>query len=90
MKSLGENPTQQELYEMIKEVDTDGNGSIDFEEFLSLMARKIQDTDTEEELLGAFKLCDRDGSGAISPEELKLAMESLGETFDDDEIAEIM
>ena len=27
--------------------DADGNGKIDFPEFLSLMARKMKDTDTE-------------------------------------------
>ena len=35
---------------MINEVDSDGNGTIDFPEFLSMMARKIRDTDTEEEI----------------------------------------
>jgi len=47
---------------MINEVDADGNGTIDFPEFLSLMARKIKDTDTEEELREAFKVFDRDGN----------------------------
>ena len=37
-------------------VDADGNGTIDFPEFLSLMARKMKDTDTEEELVEAFKV----------------------------------
>ena len=32
------------------------NGTIDFPEFLSLMARKMKDTDTEEELIEAFKV----------------------------------
>ena len=31
-------------------MDADGNGTIDFPEFSSLMARKMKDTDTEEEL----------------------------------------
>jgi len=31
---------------MIDEVDADGSGSIDFPEFLSLMARKMKDSDT--------------------------------------------
>ena len=49
MRSSGKNPTEAELQDMINEVDADGNGTIDFPEFLSVMARKMKDTDTEEE-----------------------------------------
>ena len=38
------------------QVDADGNGTIDFPEFLTLMARKMKDTDSEEETLEAFKV----------------------------------
>ena len=34
-----------------------GNGLIDFEEFLEMMAKKMKDTDSEEEMLEAFKGC---------------------------------
>ncbi|CAK0865392.1 unnamed protein product [Prorocentrum cordatum] len=71
MRSLGQNPTEAELQDMINEVDADGNGTIDFPEFLSLMARKMKDTDTEEELIEAFKVFDRDGNGFISAAELR-------------------
>ena len=71
MRSLGQNPTEAELQDMINEVDVDGNGTIDFPEFLSLMARKMKDTDTEEELIEAFKVFDRDGNGLISAAELR-------------------
>ena len=49
MRALGQNATEAEFQYMINEVDADGNGTIDFSEFLSLMARKMKDTDTEEE-----------------------------------------
>lgn len=42
MRSLGQNPTEAELQDMINEVDADGNGTIDFGEFLNLMARKMK------------------------------------------------
>merc|ERR1712005_61399 len=71
MRSLGQNPTEAELQDMINEVDADGNGTIDFPEFLTMMARKMKDTDSEEELREAFKVFDKDGNGFISAAELR-------------------
>ena len=51
MRSLGQNPTEAELQDMINEVDADGNGTIDFPEFLSLMARKMKDSNSHRENL---------------------------------------
>ncbi len=34
MQSLGINPTEEELLNMIKDVDLDNTGTIDFDEFL--------------------------------------------------------
>ena len=62
MKILGQIPSEVELQDMINEVDIDGNGTIDFKEFLGLMARKMRDNDSEEELIEAFKVYDRDGN----------------------------
>merc|ERR1711991_317956 len=65
MRSLGQNPTEAELTDMVNEVDSDQNGTIEFPEFLSLMARKMQDSDTEEKIREA----DVDGDGQINYEE---------------------
>lgn len=42
IQSLHEHPTKEEIQEMINEVDPDGDGSIDFEDFLNIMARKLK------------------------------------------------
>ena len=80
MRSLGQNPTEAELQDMINEVDADGNGTIDFPEFLTMMARKMRDTDSEEEIKEAFKVFDKDGNGFISAAELRHVMTNLGES----------
>jgi len=60
LKQLGQNISKAEIAEMIKEVDEDGSGEIDFDEFLQLMGMKVNST--EQELMEAFKVLDRDGN----------------------------
>ncbi|KAG0497010.1 hypothetical protein HPP92_001701 [Vanilla planifolia] len=90
MRSLGQNPTEAELQDMINEVDADGNGTIDFPEFLTLMSRKMKDTDSEEELKEAFRVFDKDQNGFISAAELRHVMTNLGEKLTDEEVDEMI
>ena len=43
---------------MVNEVDKDGTGSIDFPEFLAMMAMKINEQNAEDEIREAFKVFD--------------------------------
>ncbi|XP_074840317.1 calmodulin, striated muscle [Carettochelys insculpta] len=90
MRSLGQNPTESELRDMIGELDTDGSGTVDFPEFLSMMARKMRDTDSEEEIREAFRVFDRDKNGYISTAELRHVMTNLGEKLTDEEVDEMI
>ncbi|KAJ4476261.1 calmodulin [Lentinula lateritia] len=90
MRSLGQNPTEAELQEMVNEVDVNGDGTIDFPEFLSMMARKMKDIDSEEEIKEAFRVFDKDGNGFISAAELRHVMTNLGEKLTEEEVDEMM
>mmetsp|Transcript_56145 Transcript_56145/g.111449 ORF Transcript_56145/g.111449 Transcript_56145/m.111449 type:complete len:986 (-) Transcript_56145:258-3215(-) len=90
MRSLGENPTQKELNEMIAEVDANGDHTIDFKEFVPLMARKMDETNQEEELKAAFRCFDADGGGTISDAELRHILTSTGDELTNDEVTEVM
>ncbi|XP_039527251.1 troponin C type 1a (slow) isoform X1 [Pimephales promelas] len=93
MRMLGQNPTPEELQEMIDEVDEDGSGTVDFEEFLVMMVRCMKDDSkgkSEEELAELFRMFDKNTDGYIDLDELKLMLEGTGETITEDDIEELM
>ena len=60
LRSLGQNPSEEELQGIINEVDSTGklDNTLDYSEFLTLMARRSKDTESREELRDAFKAGD--------------------------------
>lgn len=86
MKSLNQEPTEMELREMISEVDLDGNGEIDFDEFVILMNNRSMDSDTEEEIILAFRVFDIEGNGFIKSIELKYILSSMTDRLSDEDI----
>ena len=86
MKSLGQKPTKERLAAMVNEIDADGDGEIDFAEFLTMMLRQMNDGDPEKELRDVFAVFDKDQSGTISAGELKSVMRIVGEKLTEQEI----
>lgn len=78
------------ICDLISNNTNTGNGTIDFPEFLTMMARKMKDTDSEEEIREAFRVFDKDGNGFISAAELRHVMTNLGEKLTDEEVDEMI
>lgn len=90
MRSVGHNPTETEIKSMIQGVDVDASGTVDFAEFLTLMAKRTREVDTKDEIREAFRVFDRDGDGYISVAELRHVMTNLGEKLTDEEVNEMI
>lgn len=81
MKSLGQAPTEAEVADMIHDVDANGDGEIDFNEFVTMMSKKLNEASgadhEDDEMRAAFRVFDKDGDGFIDASELKLVMQQV-------------
>ena len=54
LRKMGQDPTEDELRQMIHDVDSDGNGHIDFEEFKTMMGKRMKEAEDSEEDMKTF------------------------------------
>ena len=80
----------QTIYQMIADLEADGSGQIDFEEFLQLMTARVSDKDTRENIRKIFNLFDDEKTGYISIKNLRRVAKELGETIDESELQEMI
>merc|ERR1711865_1191516 len=66
MRALGFEVKNGELKKMVSDVDGDGNGTIEFGEFLQMMTGKMGEKDSREDIEKVFKLFDDDNTNKIS------------------------
>jgi calmodulin len=93
METLRLKPTEEELDAMMKEVDADGSGDIDFNEFVTVMSRRVQADYTPEQLKSAFKVFETDQvpTGYVATEVLEHALTTYGsDKLSAEEAAELL
>merc|ERR1712153_65435 len=88
MRSLGFEVKNEELKKMVSDIDGDGNGTIDFAEFLAMMTGKMGEKDSredieKEEMQDMIAQADRDGSGEINCDEFYRTMKAKGNFLED-------
>jgi len=82
LDALGTNTTEENLDRLILEVDKDGNGEIDIEEFMLMMYRQVQgvQSNKESDVREAFLIFDTNKEGLITTDTLTAVLSSLGES----------
>jgi len=83
--SLGKDPPEQYLEDMIKEA----TGAINFTMFLTLFGEKLNGTDPEDVIKNAFKCFDADAKKVIPGDYLKHLLMTMGDRFTEAECEEM-
>ncbi|XP_038677739.1 calglandulin-like isoform X2 [Scyliorhinus canicula] len=91
MSLLGINLTKRDLAQMAKDVDKDGKGSFNCENFLALMGDYHEKSkNQDQELKEAFLVFDPDKKGYIDWNTLKYVLMNVGEPLNEDEAEHMM
>nr|CAB3260426.1 uncharacterized protein LOC100175312 [Phallusia mammillata] len=71
LRTLGHNPSDIELRELVNQVDMDENGKIDFNEFIIMIGYFDKANNEDEDLCNIFRVFDREQRGCIDVNELR-------------------
>ncbi|CAF1222029.1 unnamed protein product, partial [Didymodactylos carnosus] len=88
--ALNFKPTEQLIRKIMKEMDTDGDGVIEFDEFVRVMGGVYERKFSNDEMRRAFQCFDTDHSGFITPNELREVLRKLNHNVTEARISEIM
>lgn len=90
MNALGFEPTKSEVAKMMAKADSDGSGTVDFDEFAAMMYHMVMSRSPSMELLKAFRIFDADDTGSISMANLKSIAVELGARLNNEDLREML
>ncbi|CAJ0560153.1 unnamed protein product, partial [Mesorhabditis spiculigera] len=85
MRELGVGMSDEHIENIIREVDSDGNGEIDFDEFCACMkkSQRLAKATNDELIRECFEIFDQDRNGVITENEFKYVAKEFGEFSDE-------
>jgi calmodulin len=91
MKTVGQTATESDMIDLMREIDLDNLGTIDFYEFVNIISHNMYPSETIQEIRQAFDLFDQNHDGIITFNELKLTVEKhLKISIDDFELRQMI
>ncbi|KAI1496837.1 hypothetical protein F5X99DRAFT_399005 [Biscogniauxia marginata] len=93
-QSPGKVPTAAEVEQIIREVDLDGDGSINFNEFITMMTGQPypprSDDGSETDYAEAWKQFEPSLHGSITTSQFRQLMSQLGDPVSDSEVEQLI
>ena len=90
MKKLNIELTKEEVTDIMSNLDENGDGVMDFGEFVDMMNRRLSLNSQRKELRDTFNVFDKNGDGKISFDELKEVLVDLGEEVTDKDVRDMI
>ncbi|XP_074309538.1 putative calcium-binding protein CML16 [Silene latifolia] len=93
LRSLGVKTTGDQLHALLTNMDSNGNGYIEFDELAEALIPELTNHEilvNQEQLLQVFRSFDRDGNGYITAAELAGSMAKMGQPLTYKELAQMM
>ena len=88
--AMGQTPNDERIEALFKQVDLDGNGLIDYDEFVRLVEERVRAQPDDTEMRAMFEAFDKDKNGTIELSELREVAEALGEKIPEDQLSDIV
>eukprot|EP01129_Flabellula_baltica_P015038 TRINITY_DN7412_c0_g1_i1.p2 TRINITY_DN7412_c0_g1~~TRINITY_DN7412_c0_g1_i1.p2 ORF type:complete len:149 (-),score=38.92 TRINITY_DN7412_c0_g1_i1:51-497(-) len=88
-RALGQTPTEGDIARIIREVQEESNGLIDFETFFAYLQQQMAKAYTEKDIKKAFEVLDFNGDGTIPAADLFHVMTTVGEPLSEDQVEEM-
>lgn len=90
MRRMGHGVKSEWLEKHEDDIDQEGTGKINFEDFCHIVKRKIKEDEDEKELKELFRVLDKQKKGEVPVGDLRWILKELGDDFTEEEIDEMI
>jgi len=89
-KKMGQNISAEQLENFEDDIDEEGTGFIDFDEFQFIYRKKFQAEEDERELKECFRVLDKEKRGEVNTNEIRYILKALGDDLTEEEIDDMI
>jgi len=88
LKKLG-HTIKPDWFEKV-DIDAEGTGYVQYEEFCGILRKKLQDDEDERELREMFRILDKEKKGEVNTNELRWILKNLGDDLTEADIDDMI